>query len=429
MPPTDGASRLPPALDTVLERVAAVPEWAWVAVAVALRAGFALSLGDRLYQIDEGAYDAAARFLRSTGSLANAEGRLVMFPIPPSFFAAFLALLDHRAAPRLAQGLVSAATAWMLGRAAEDMTGSRRAGRATLALAAVYPFFIYYSAMLMTESLYVFFIVLGFWRLARSLAGAEAPPWEAAAAGAALGAAALCRGAGAYIVFPILVLAGAAACATRRWAWRSWGVAVVCWLLPLTGFAQRNKGVVGARTLDTHGGITLLHGTRFLDLNEEDTSRAQQALEREPFYAEAMAASELERDAIFKRHAFAYMKEDPLRMVRQWARKLVNFWRFWPRTDKAYHETGTSSPGAGLGRKGLVLISLCFEPWLIVCGLLGLYSMLKHRPACTWPLALFVLGTMLIHMLSVSQMRYRLPVMPWLMLGVAWLIASREERA
>jgi len=60
----------------------------------------------------------------------------------------------------------------------------------------------------------------------------------------------------------------------------------------------------------------------------------------------------------------------------------------------------------------LVAISLVFEPWLILLGLIGLWR-LKDKIVEIFPIYLFILGTMGIHMVSVSQMRYRLPIMPF----------------
>ena len=122
------------------------------------------------------------------------------------------------------------------------------------------------------------------------------------------------------------------------------------------------------------------------------------------------------------------MRDNPGRVARQWCRKSVNFWRLYPRTDKVYREDSHSHPGAGLGRAALVAVSLACEPALIIGGFWGLWG-LRRRWGALFPLGLFLLGTMAIHVVSVSQMRYRLPVMPILIFGAAaGLAARREER-
>ena len=77
-----------------------------------------------------------------------------------------------------------------------------------------------------------------------------------------------------------------------------------------------------------------------------------------------------------------------------------------------------------MSRNLLVAASLAFEPLLILGGFWGLW-LLRDRAATLFPIPLFILGTMGIHILVVSQMRYRLPVMPFLILGAAFAAARR----
>jgi hypothetical protein len=180
--------------------------------------------------------------------------------------------------------------------------------------------------------------------------------------------------------------------------------------------------------LDIHGGITMLHGTLLLDENEVDTGVAMAALEKMPFYQRSLSLPMAERDRIYLRQSLSFMRDNPGRVARQWCRKLVNFWRLYPRTNKAYREDVYSHPGAGLGRAALVAVSLACEPALIIGGFWGLWG-LRRRWGELFPLGLFLLGTTAIHMVSVSQMRYRLAVMPILMLSAAVAAAGRlEER-
>ena len=73
-------------------------------------------------------------------------------------------------------------------------------------------------------------------------------------------------------------------------------------------------------------------------------------------------------------------------------------------------------------------VSLLVEPALILGGLAGLWG-LRRRWETLLPLPLFLLGTMGIHVIVVSQMRYRLPVMPILILGLASLLARPPQSA
>ncbi|MCX5796758.1 MAG: hypothetical protein NTY77_14785 [Elusimicrobia bacterium] len=399
------------------------PDWAWLALALGLRLAFALKLGGQFHQTDESGFHALAWNLASLGFLGQGGAPQAAPPIPVGFFALCLRLGgDSLLWPRLAQAFVSAATAWALGRMTWRLSGSAAAGRLALAAAAVYPFFIYYSGMVLSETLYVAAVVPGLWALCASLQERGASWRPAAAAGLALAAAALCRPE-AMPIAVLLWLAGLAACLRRRWTGKALCAAVLAWSLPLTLWCARNRAAVGAFALDLHGGITLLDGTVLFDLNEVDTGVAREALKSLPFYEEGQRLSAVERDRLYLRQGLAFMREQPGRTLRQWARKAVNFWRFYPRADKAYREDSYSHPGAGLGRAALVAVSLACEPALIIGGFWGLWGLRRRREEL-YPLGLFLLATMAVHVVSVSQMRYRLAVMPILIFAAAAGVAA-----
>ncbi len=394
----------------------------WIAVALALRLGFVFMIGDRPLQTDEFGYHAMGIHLARHGVIGEKGQPGVAPPVPAAFFGAFFKIEDRLAWPRLGQAILSAVTAGLIGLMVADLTGSATAGRLALALAAIYPFFIYYSAALMSETLYLAFTVPGLWLLASSMT-TGAGPIRPGAAGLLLALAALTRAEAAPIAF-LMWIGGAAACAGRRWRWKALSAAVLCWSIPLGLWGLRNQKVTGHFLLDNHGGNTLLHGTMFFDLNEVDTELTVDALKRQPFYAEGEALDEVSRDRLYQRQALRFMRDNPGTILRQWARKFVNFWRFYPRLDKPFLQTTHSRPDAGLGKSPLVAVSLLFEPALILLGLAGLWA-LRGRWTSLWPLWAFGLATMAIHVVSVSQMRYRLALMPALMLGACFWLSRR----
>ncbi|MFH1724582.1 MAG: glycosyltransferase family 39 protein [Elusimicrobiota bacterium] len=386
----------------------------WVAAAFLIRAAFAACLGERTYQADEGGYDAIAWHWARTGVLGGGGEATVVSPVAPLFFGLFY-LAGHRMlAARVAHAAVSAATAWMLGRMTGQLTGSRRAGLFALALSAVYPFFIYYSGILMTETLYVAGVVAGLWAICASLRERGASAWRAAAAGAALAVAGLTRPQGVPIALGLWVSA-AVLCMLKRYRWRSWALAVLCWALPLAGWAARNHGVCGRYTLSLKGGFALIDGVMFFDLNEMDTAFARQAFRTTPLYEEGRSLGPAERDRLYRRAVFRFMVENPRTVLRQWVHKAFNFWRFYPRVDKEYPDTEGARPGVGASRRNLVAVSLLFEPAIILLGFYGAFQ-LRARAAELWPLYWMVLATFGMHVVIISQMRYRLPVMPVLIL-------------
>lgn len=393
-----------------------VPAAAWLGLAFALRAAFALKLGDAFYQTDELGFHAVALNLARTGAMTQNGAPVAAAPLPTAFFALFYAAFgDRPLLPRLAQAAVSTATAWLIGRLAEEVSGSARAGRLALTLSCAYPFFVYYSAVLMSETLYVAGVVAALIFTARALKSGA--PRAAAAAGLCWSLAALTRVEAAPIALLVWL-----ACALSLPS-KTLAAGILAWLLPILSWCARNQAAIGSFTLDNHGGSTLLHGTLLHDLSQEqDTSTAMAQVEREAWYQETQRLPEAERQRVYRDHALSFMREHPATTLRQWGEKLWLFWRPWPRTDKAYHGPDGHSPDAGAKRWMLVIISLLFEPWLIALGFSGLW-VLRRRPESR-PLWLFLIGSTGIHVLIVSMMRYRLACMPLLIAG--WASRNRD---
>ncbi len=384
----------------------------WVLVALGLRGVFAFALGDRFYQADEHGYNEFATSLAQWHVLGTDGQAQVGSPGAPFFFSLFYFVELGVRSARLGQVVLSTATAWMLGRMTRELTGSTRAGLLALSVAAVYPFFIYYSGLLMTETIYLFLTVAGLWALCASLKNRGRTLRPAALAGIALAAAGLTRTEGVPVALA-LWLGLALLSVLKRYSWKTLALGTLCWVLPLFGWAARNKGICGIYTLDLHGGATLLHGTMFHDINLDDTVYAQQAIELSPFYKEGQLLDEVGRDALYKREAFRFVRENPGTTVRHWLQKFVDFWRFYPRLDKKYPDNAQTRPHLGASHILLVVISIAFEPALILGGFYGAWR-LKDRLAILFPIYWMVFATCAAHVVVVSQMRYRLPVMPWM---------------
>lgn len=386
-----------PRLQDALERVS--PR-AVLLFALLLRLAYALKLGSRFYQIDELGYDTAARIVAETGSLPG-----IAPPIPVAFFAFFYGLLGGDMLwPRLGQAFAGTLLVWLVGLMTEEVTKSKPAARLALLLSAVYPFFVYYGGVLLSETLYLVFLTAAFWQLA---SGAQP------AFGLLLGLAALCRVEAAFIAPLVLITIPR----------KKLLPAALAFAVPLLFWMSRNKLATGAFTLDNHGGMTLIHGTMHHDLaQEKDTADVMKQAATEPWFIEAQARPEHERDALYRKAAVDWMKANPKATARGWLDKFLLFWRFYPRTDKVYHQTEHSRPDVGLSRSVLVAVSLLFEPALI---LLGLYGLWKLR---AWPIWGFIAGTCGIHVLVVSMMRYRLPVMPFLIMGASFVLSEALSR-
>lgn len=380
-----------------MRRLFAVPTWAWLGAAFLIRLAFALKLGGRFIQTDEIGYVEPARQLAETGVLGTQGVAGVLPPVPAAFYAFFFEFGKSLLAPRLGLVLLGTLVCWLMERTTRKLTGSRGAGRIALIISAFYPYFVYYGGTVMSE-------------LPAIACLCAALALDGFPAGLAWAAAGLCR--------PQLVpTALIAILATRK----SRLALLAGWLLPLGLWAVRNHAVTGRYAVEAHGGMALLHGTEFFDLNEQDTGVAMEAIRKADFYKKAEALPEVDKDRAYRAEAKAWMRAHPGQTVVQWARKFAKFWAFYPRTSKVYAENEYSHPSAGLPRWALVAMSLAFEPWLIVLGFWGLWER-RDRRAQLLPAFLVVAVTCAVHTLVVSTMRYRVPIMPVMILGAsAWL--------
>lgn len=406
-----------------MRRLYAVPSWAWLALAFALRVGFALKLGGRFIQTDEIGYVEPAKQLLETGVLGTRGEPRILPPLPAAFYAFFFSMGESLVWPRLGLAVLGVLVCRLVEGMTQAITGSRGAARLALAISVVYPFFVYYGGAVMSELPTVAAVSAALWATGASLAD-RGRSWRlAAAAGLAWAACALIRPQ-ALPTALLLWAALALACARGRWRWSALAACLLAWSLPLLGWAARNQAAAGRFAVDAHGGVSMLHGTKYFEENELDTGVAMQAIRESDFYRRAELLPEAERDKVYLAEALKFVRENPGTALKQFAYKFGKFWRLYPRTTKVYAEHEHSHPTAGLPRWALTAVSLAFEPWLIVLGFWGLWE-LKGRRLEVMPAVLWLAATCAIHTLVVSTMRYRVPVMPVLIMGASFWIAKR----
>lgn len=411
----------------LLKHLEETPPSYWLILAFCLRLAFALKLGNGFYQSDETGFHNAAMNLASYGVFGNTKQALAGAPIPAFFLSIFFFLFgDHPLYARLGLTLPGTFLVWIIWRMTEDLSQSKVAGKIALLIATIYPFFIYYGSLMMSETSYLVFVTLGFWWFCKNLDENGENFWRAIMAGIALALAGLSRPEGVVIMIGIWIFSFAFSHKNSRLL-KSLGLSFLCWASILAMWSLRNRIETGSFALDSHGGISLIDGTLLFNLNEQDTEVAMQALRRSPLYAEASRLPPHEQDQLYWNAAIEFMATHPKEVFRQWCRKSVNFWRFYPRTDKIYAETNFTQANVGLKRKKLVLLSLLFEPWLILGGILGLFQLQRKMPGVFYPVLLFIGATFFVHVVSVSQMRYRLPIMPFLIIGFSWLLAKKLQ--
>lgn len=392
-----------------------------VVVSVALRLAAAIALDDQLQGLP-GTADQVSYHLLAQSLL---EGRGFTFEsdwwpataagdptahwsyVYAPFLAAVYAVLgpnpiSARVIQAIAAGVLQPILAYLIGR----RLFGEVSGLAAAALTAIYAYFAYYSASLMTEPFY-FIAVLGSLYLAIELVDrlkAESPAqgivfrW-AVALGVALGAAVLLRQ--VFLLFIPLMLV---------WVWLAAGrrksaiigvsaVLVGLVILPFTlfNYSRFDRFVL----LNTNAGFAFfwanhpIYGTQFQPILPGEMGSYQNLIP-----GEIRDLDEAAMDQALLRRGIQFVVEDPFRYLQLSVSRVPAYFMFWPSAQSSLISNVSRTLSFGL-----------FLPFMIH-GLARAWIE-RGKAAILDPvglLTLFVVFYSLIHLLSWALIRYRLPV-------------------
>lgn len=373
-----------------------------LAVAVLIRIPMALYMGDHVTVMpgiqDQVSYDALAHSLLDGRGYSFTEN---WYPftrantptahwsfVYPLYLAGVYTLTGyHPLAARLVQGILAglliSLLVYRLGRrVADETTGLVAAG-----LAAVYGYFIYYNAALMTET---FFIVLVLLSLHLSLEIKEKPElWRWIALGLALGTAALLRQT-VLLFIPFLLLWLLWELKNERISRWYAAVPVILVILMIAPWTIRNYRVYQQFLLLNSNAGYALYASNNPNLGS-DWNNEEVVV---PVPAELKGLNEAQMDRGLTQRGIQFIVADPQRYLLLTLDKTLEYFKFWPSG-----ESGTISNLVRVLSYGLYL------PFM----LLGFYFSLSR-----WKnfilLYLFMLVHTGIHLLSWPAPRYRLSV-------------------
>ena len=339
---------------------------------------------DGLY--DDGAYLEMARAFLGRGAIGATH--------PPGyslFLAPFLAIGGDLGVSlaRWAQLLVSALTPVLAYRLALNLRLSRAAALAAGAAVALDPMLVYFSARMMSES--VFVALVAAFLLAWVYAWRSGRARDAALAGALGGAAALVRG----VILPF----GGVLALVALWRRREqpgWAKLVVvcglCWAAVIAPWTARNWLAYHRFVpISVQGGWNFYEGLTV----DPDPGRHARA---EAMAAEAQAqglADPFTVDAYFGAKAKAWIHDNPGAFLRLCAAKAARFWRLAPEPPHALP---------------VRLAAGAFALALFALAVLGLRAVLDAPGA--WFLLAWIVQLNLLHAVFASNLRYRLPLAP-----------------
>ncbi|MBK8913871.1 MAG: glycosyltransferase family 39 protein [Phycisphaerales bacterium] len=357
-----------------------------------------------LYYPDEQLHWQLADNLLHHGILASADRQYAArMPLYPALLAPFTAAgPDGAAAARLLQALLGAATALLAARLGGRLAGVRGAWLAGL-LVAVDPFAIFFTNLLLTETIFSLLLVATVSAACSAVQTVRPAPVTVLALAAGSAALLMTRPSVAALL-PILWLLAAygatgSAGAVRLLSWRGLrcmtASAAAC-ALALALWGGRNLAVLGSPAwLSTNGGITLYDAQGPQARGDSD----QSFLKKMPAVA---ALPEVERDRELGRLAREQMLRDPARVAQLALVKLARTWNPFPNV--AEHRAERSAWAGAIYT--LTLLAL------------AIVGAVRLRRTGAWRLMALLLAPVLyftlVHMIYVGSVRYRVPVMPLL---------------
>jgi len=432
----------------------------WVAVALVLRLAAWIAAAGADLVLDEIIYVARAKALLAGDGFVGSYQTLVRHPVgfmlnlpqypgayqPPLhtlFMGALMALSGgHLDAVRIAQILLSTHSVWLVYAIGFAWYG-RRCARIAAALCAVYPNLIAFSHYLWSETLFIWLLLMAIWILTRTRDLPSVP--AVAGAGIVLGLAALTRSV-AVPFLPVIVL-------WVLWVYRNRASIA---LLRAVLLVLATAVVIAPWTIRNtvlHDGFVLIDSAGPLNLwrgNNPDAYAVRPPHPAEcyapPFdqipllplkgtgprdFVEAVQASlgeqaptDLEISRAGTRLALDFIVSDPVGFVRRAGWKLIDLWN--PTSFLLRHfrlgAYGDVSPVVEVAISWTAVLSYLA---VLLLGALGLVT--SRRDPYAWlVLGLLVMVTAL-HAVVFGLTRYRLPMMPFVMIfaaqGIVWLRA------
>ncbi|MBI3299992.1 MAG: glycosyltransferase family 39 protein [Elusimicrobia bacterium] len=387
--------------------------WVLLAGALAVRALYCWGLSpyDRSQPVlDVDNYTHLAQNLRATGRYEyQGQPTALREPLFPLVLAATYTLGGERFdAIWLLHCLLGVVTVWLVFILGRQLFGPFEAWLAAI-FAVGYPQFLYYTAYPARETFQTFLFAAA---LAATLALLRAPSRRNLIASAvAWGALPLTN----TVFLPAMFLAGPALwLAGKRLGHerRSWAIGLTVASLALWSlWPLRNALVFGRFVPGMQEGGQHIY-VQFVVPNElQGLPEGTVYLANDPISQQASALPPLERDRFYYRAAVDWIIAHPLGFAKVMWDSFVKFWRLYPYP--------RNYPG---GYAKVKWVSLLSDGWLVPLGFLGLFFVGWRRPDTA--LVNVMMGSvMFVYMVSWATIRYRLPLMPVMVVYAAYAIA------
>jgi 4-amino-4-deoxy-L-arabinose transferase-like glycosyltransferase len=355
-------------------------------------------------------YETIAESLLHRGVMADPNGTLTAAREPG--FPMLLAALYHITGPsyRAAQVLncvFGALTIWLVFLLGQTVFGRRTAWLAA-GIAAFYPQFLYYTATLERETFQTFLTALTVLLILRA---ARSPSWRSwVLAGAVSSLVALTNSAllpaGLMLAPAIWLLGRRGGKDFTRWA----VLYLAVFLAVYAPWPMRNERVFNRFILGIDQGGAHLYIGIIVPNEAAGTPEEEKYVVNDPVVKEAIKHPMSEQDRVFYRGAADFIRAHPLRYAGIAFRSLAKLWRLYPYPRAyAYHY------------QLIKWVGLLSDGWIIPLGFLGMFLAGRRFPEAEVFLSV-IFSVSLTYMLFWSIVRYRLPMMPFVIVYCAYAL-------
>lgn len=353
-----------------------------------LRIGFAFYLENRFYFDDEYEYwKMVENFISGKGLMVAESLKAYRPPLYPLFLAILVKMGSGIIGIRISQAFISALTCvfiYFLGKEIFD----KKVAIMSSFLSSFYPFFIFYSGFLLTETLFIFLVVLSIYTFIK-LFQPETLPFYGLATGAVTAFSGLCRPT-MELFFPFcLIFVMLAKDNSLQKRIKKVLFACTGFVLVLTPWIVRNYIVLGKFIPGTTmGGGVFWEGNN--PCSEGGPCRY--------FPEEIAKLPEIERDKAYYKKTIEIIKENPARFLWLLQNKFKRFWNI--------------VPNASEFTKPLYrIISILSFGVMLPFFVLGFLITLKNKKVHLIHF-LFIFFT-LFHVIYLASIRYRVPLEPF----------------
>jgi hypothetical protein len=366
---------------------------------------------------DEHRFIASAANLAGSGTFAVGADPAWEMPGAALFFAGFMVLWpDPNAAIvpiRLAQAVLVLLQAVLIGKIAQQIYADRLAGFVAYAIVAVYPFLLLYQAVLVSETLFNTFLIMGiaslYWWRDRGLRIDRV-----------FFLTCLCLGLATYtkatltMLPPLLIASATLGARDLRLTFRVLLIAALVHAVLLAPWWVRNYELLHAFVPFTTSAAENL----YLGNNPRNPMVGiDWSANADPEVVDRIRAipDVVEQEHAFAAEAIRYIVADPAAFAQRMGRKFLRFWNVVPNAAEY------RSPWYRIGS------AASFGPILVFSILSAI--LWWRRLLVAAPILLLVTYFTVLHIVTIASLRYRLPLEPFLIAMASAPIAAIARRA